>query len=851
MAPSPRGRSGWCSPSRDRTNNRVWRCASCASGRKHEKQKHADNHQGKASSHLPISVFEPRIICSSPDNIPHRHTSRSSPALYTRLFCLHIICLCTQLGALRRMSLPTPLPLGLHVPELTAAELRQFCREEVLACFLPLGPNPASLPILRLEQSHLYNVWLVTFPPNINDRDPETKYIYDYNFHETPLEISWNLSNRCIPERGSLDKPAARFTLISKGERDIYILKLDHTANYTAAKLQPGARHTLRGHDIIALPAQDDIAFHYYVFKPLIELYPELAIHDDYQFLRPLGFGSYGVVFLATDRKTGGLVAVKRLKWPAFDVAGVEHMEKEARHLHRLKAAGAMGHICEILYSEPDIEIIALPMLGRLGDRQLRDHAITHVVLEYCEGGSLTDFVIGLPNRLTEPEVLFLGQQILRGLQAAHNRAVIHRDLKPGNILMRWTPHLNIHNPCVDGRRPEHDIRNWSIKLADFGSAKQWRADHFTETPGVGTIGWLAPELDPTAGGRAGTRTYKSDIWTAGYILAALLVDDVIDPARNNTIHKACTDVAFSDGCRAVMNGLLQLAPDDRCSISDALAHPWFADHDPNNLYAAIETAPTTHNDHAVEESASGESGSHEEESLTLVANVTIESEVETMMGDSTEGVSITSSHLARAGLWDISSGEESTDDWHGSDAATTPIAIPVAPPVFIPPPVVAYTGPDAPNPFRMGTASAAETTTIQSEHTVTQHTPQRALSSAPAPSVPDVVVRPERQGPSFPRIGAALSMAPTRRVLSTQSELRALPSSRSSAGGRYGSLRETRSLSNVPRLGASEGRAQFWRLKNMGRVGRAEVRVGDGDLPEEDEGEGASKETDMMDLTE
>ena len=142
---------------------------------------------------------------------------------------------------------------------------------------------------------------------------------------------------------------------------------------------------------------------------------------DHYELLEEAGRGGMGIVFKAHDEKLDRIVAIKILapSLTASDIAR-ERLIREAR-------AAASVH---------DEHVVAIHAVG--------DGPLPYLVMEFVEGTTLEDCVKkGEP--LPLEEILCIGAQIARGLAAAHACGLIHRDIKPTNILLaNGTPRVKI-----------------------------------------------------------------------------------------------------------------------------------------------------------------------------------------------------------------------------------------------------------------------------------------------------------------------------------------------------------------------------------------------------------------------
>jgi eukaryotic-like serine/threonine-protein kinase len=174
---------------------------------------------------------------------------------------------------------------------------------------------------------------------------------------------------------------------------------------------------------------------------------------DRYRLVRRLGAGGFGVVWLAEDERLQRTVAVKRI---AMHDAGVAaRAEREARAAARLAHPG----------------IVALYESGRDADA-------VYLVSELVRGRTLADLME--EGELSDRDVLRIGVALCDALAHAHGRGVIHRDVKPGNVIVP-------DGPPGDGLGV--------AKLTDFGIARMLGDDALTATGDVvGTLAYMAPE---------------------------------------------------------------------------------------------------------------------------------------------------------------------------------------------------------------------------------------------------------------------------------------------------------------------------------------------------------------------
>jgi serine/threonine protein kinase len=194
------------------------------------------------------------------------------------------------------------------------------------------------------------------------------------------------------------------------------------------------------------------------------------VIAGRYSLEREIGRGGMGAVWLATDEVLGRHVALKRIGLlPSADRTDLERAEREAR------LAAQLNH--------PNV----VAVFNLVADESTDERWL---VMEYVRGTTLAQLVRE-QGRLTPDEAAPLLRQVADALAAAHAAGIVHRDVKPSNIL-------------VDGRR--------RVKLTDFGIARTTTDPSLTQTGLVtGSPAYLPPEV---AAGQRGDEAV--DVWAFG-----------------------------------------------------------------------------------------------------------------------------------------------------------------------------------------------------------------------------------------------------------------------------------------------------------------------------------------------
>jgi serine/threonine protein kinase len=258
----------------------------------------------------------------------------------------------------------------------------------------------------------------------------------------------------------------------------------------TLAPLSPGAADVTGS----AEGRPDDKA-HSYDFLAPAESPAELGRLGHYQVRKVQGAGGMGVVFQAFDPQLDRLVALKAML-PALAASP----SAKQRFLREAKAAAALKHD----------HIVTIYQVGE-------DRGTPFLAMEFLEGESL-ETRLKRENRLPVSQLLRIGRETAEALAAAHERGLIHRDVKPDNIWLeaisgqRSAPSRN-DDPLTAENCP---LKVFRVKILDFGLARSAADDtHLTQQGAIlGTPAYMAPEQ---VGGRAVDA--RSDLFSLGCLL--------------------------------------------------------------------------------------------------------------------------------------------------------------------------------------------------------------------------------------------------------------------------------------------------------------------------------------------
>jgi serine/threonine protein kinase len=260
---------------------------------------------------------------------------------------------------------------------------------------------------------------------------------------------------------------------------------------------------------------------------------PESKRFGRYEIVGELGRGAMGVVYKAKDPQIDRIVALKTVALRGQEPEEEEEFRK--RFLNEAQAAGRLHH--------PGI--VAVFDVG-----ENPENHDPYIVLE-CVSGEALNRILAREKKLPLATALQLTEEIAQALDYAHAQGVVHRDIKPGNILVTQDGHA---------------------KIADFGIAKLNLA-HFT-LPGrvLGTPAYMAPEQLSGEGADG-----RSDLFSLGVILYAMVTGH--SPFQGNSATTVCFKVANREPLPASALDL-NLPPELDAVISRAMAK------DPKERYA-------------------------------------------------------------------------------------------------------------------------------------------------------------------------------------------------------------------------------------------------------------------------
>lgn len=267
----------------------------------------------------------------------------------------------------------------------------------------------------------------------------------------------------------------------------------------------------------------------------------EPKVIGSYLFGEVLGKGAYGKVKEAANILTRQKVAIKIINKKQLRKipGGEENVRQEIEMQHQL----FHPNIVKLF------ESFTIPEKNKM-----------YIVLEYIGGGSVQDLLEVAPNsRLPVPQAQNYFRQLVDAIEYLHKMKIIHRDVKPGNLLI-----------TLDGQ----------VKLTDFGVA-QWADKTDTSSITQGSPAFQPPEV---ASGKQLCSGFEGDIWAAGVTLYFMITGNL--PFFGTTIYVLFEAISkgeftmpdcFDDSLKSMLSGLLEIDEKKRFTIPQIRSHPWFS----------------------------------------------------------------------------------------------------------------------------------------------------------------------------------------------------------------------------------------------------------------------------------
>lgn len=264
-----------------------------------------------------------------------------------------------------------------------------------------------------------------------------------------------------------------------------------------------------------------------------------------------LGKGGRGIVFLVEhflDGNSLGLYALKKV------MVGNNNLWLR-KGLHEVQI---VNNKSEYLVNYKHVWLEMDKGMGRFGPVI----PCLFILMEYCEGGNLEDYVLNSKRDLTNHQIVNIFQDAIRGVDILHENKIIHRDLKPSNLLLLKNSGLHYRH-----RRNEN-----KILIGDFGES-QFEGKKRSGTGSTGTVEYLAPELiieDEVQSNLPESSEFSraSDVYSLGLILYFLAYKCLPGSTLTSAVRR---NERLPKKIQGLMDKMLSIEPEFRPSTQEIL----------------------------------------------------------------------------------------------------------------------------------------------------------------------------------------------------------------------------------------------------------------------------------------
>ncbi|SAM02626.1 hypothetical protein [Absidia glauca] len=278
---------------------------------------------------------------------------------------------------------------------------------------------------------------------------------------------------------------------------------------------------------------------------------------DKYQKIEKLGEGAYGIVYKAQNRETNEVVALKRIRLDNEEEGVPCTAIREISLLKELKNQNIV-RLYDVLHKERKLIL----------------------VFEYLDS-DLKKFLDSNGGDIDELTIKQMMYQLLKGIAFCHEHRVLHRDLKPQNLLIN---------------------KKGELKLGDFGLARAFGIPVRSYSRDVVTLWYRAPDV------LMGSKQYSTsiDLWSAGCIFAGTPTEETWPKVSQVPEYKRDFELFAPIPLESILpkldplgidllKKLLEYPPEKRIAASDAIQHPYFEDlrkkeHSAEHLSTAHES---------------------------------------------------------------------------------------------------------------------------------------------------------------------------------------------------------------------------------------------------------------------